>query len=130
GGKQVAPAARLTDFVHNRTSKDLPECSYIPGITAVDMREVLPKEIMKRLQGGFRRFGQRLQGYLSPEAVVVGVESRTSSPVRIPRDEDSLMHVRVEGLFPCGEGAGYAGGIMSAAIDGEKCANAIHRFFS
>ncbi|MEM6346407.1 MAG: FAD-dependent protein [Bacteroidota bacterium] len=130
GGKQVAPAARLTDFLKNRVSQDLPACSYLPGISAVDMREVLPQKILKRLQGGFRRFGARLQGYLTEEAVVLGVESRTSSPLRIPRERESLMHVRVKGLFPCGEGAGYAGGIMSAAIDGEKCANAVKLYIS
>ncbi|MFK7920580.1 MAG: NAD(P)/FAD-dependent oxidoreductase [Bacteroidia bacterium] len=130
GGKQVAPAARLTDFLKNKVSPSLPNCSYLPGITAVNMREVLPNKILKRLQGGFRRFGAKMHGYISEEAVVVGVESRTSSPVRIPRTPESLMHVRIEGLFPCGEGAGYAGGIMSAAIDGEKCAKAVERFIS
>jgi len=125
GGKQVAPAARLTDFVKGKVSQNLPSCSYIPGIKPVDFTEVLPDFILDRLQGGFRAFGRRLKGYLTHEAVVVGVESRTSSPVRIPRDRDSLMHPGVEGLYPCGEGAGYAGGIMSAAIDGQRIARAI-----
>lgn len=128
GGKQVAPAQRLVDFVNGRASTTLPDCSYLPGITSASMREVLPKMVTKRLQEGFKQFGKMLKGYLTNEAVVVGVESRTSSPVRIPRDADTLMHPQVEGLFPCGEGAGYAGGIMSAAIDGQKCALAAAQF--
>lgn len=125
GGKQVAPAQRLEDFVEGKASSTLPSCSYLPGITTVDLREVLPDFIAERLREGFRMFGKSLKGYLTNEAVVVGVESRTSSPVRIPRDRDSFMHPQVKGLFPCGEGAGYAGGIMSAAIDGQKVASAL-----
>ena len=122
GGRQVAPAARLTDFVAGRVSQSLPGSSYLPGIAPVDFREVLPDFIHRRLQGGFRAFGKKLRGYLTDEAVVVGVESRTSSPVRVPRDRDTFMHPEVQGLFPTGEGPGYAGGIMSAAIDGQKAA--------
>lgn len=127
GGKQVAPASRLDDFVRNRVSSTLPACSYLPGITAVDMAEVLPKFIRRRLQIGFNQFEHRLKGYLTNEAVVVGVESRTSSPVSIPRDAETLEHPGVKGLFPCGEGAGYAGGIMSAAMDGERVGEAVRR---
>lgn len=125
GGKQVAPAARLHDFVKGKTSTNLPDCSYLPGITAVDMAEVLPKFIRQRLQTGFEHFGRKLQGYLTNDAVVVGVESRTSSPVSIPRDDETLEHPGLKGLFPCGEGAGYAGGIVSAAMDGERVGEAV-----
>lgn len=130
GGKQQAPATRLTDFVNGRTSGSLPDCSYLPGIVPADMKDVLPKQVQKRLKQGFQEFGKRLRGYMTKEAVVVGVESRTSSPVRIPRDRESLMHPSVEALFPCGEGAGYAGGIVSAAMDGERCAVAVERLIS
>ncbi|MEL6673932.1 MAG: FAD-dependent protein [Bacteroidota bacterium] len=125
GGKQVAPAQRLTDFLAGKVSQDLPDCSYLPGLNPVSLKEVLPKRIGMRLQRGLAHFGKRLRGYISEEAVVVGVESRTSSPVRIPRDQESLMHPEVAGLFPCGEGAGYAGGIMSAAIDGIRVSRAV-----
>lgn len=128
GGKQVAPAQRLTDFLAGKVSQDLPDCSYLPGLRSADLREVLPAAILERLQGGFRSFGEKMRGYLSHEAVVVATESRTSSPVRIPRDNESLMHPQAPGLFPSGEGAGYAGGIMSAAMDGERCAEAVVRF--
>ena len=128
GGKQVAPALRLGDFVAGKVSTTLPDCSYLPGLQATDLRNVLPTFVHKRLQEGFRQFGQMMKGYVSNEAVVVGVESRTSSPVRIPRAVETFMHPQVKGLFPCGEGAGYAGGIMSAAIDGQKCAAAAVRF--
>lgn len=127
GGKQVAPASRLDDFVRGKVSSSLPDCSYLPGITAVDMAEVLPLFIRRRLQRGFHKFEQRLKGYLTNEAVVVGVESRTSSPVYIPRDDETLEHPGVKGLFPCGEGAGYAGGIVSAAMDGERVGEAVRR---
>lgn len=125
GGKLVAPAQGLEDFVRKRTSAKLPDCSYLPGITSVDMRAVLPAFIADRLREGLAHFGKAMRGYVSNDAVMVGVESRTSSPVRIPRDAQTLMHPQVAGLFPCAEGAGYAGGIMSAAIDGEKCADAV-----
>lgn len=125
GGGQTAPAQRLADFVNNKLSSSLPDVSYQPGIKSVPLHELLPSEIGKRLQLGFSEFEKKMRGYLSNDAVIVGVESRTSSPVRIPRNVDTLMHPQIKGLYPCGEGAGYAGGIVSAAIDGQKCANAI-----
>jgi uncharacterized FAD-dependent dehydrogenase len=125
GRTQTAPAQRLYDFVMNKISPDLPEASYQPGIRSAPLHELLPPEIGKRLQIGFSEFGKKMRGYLSNDAVIVGVESRTSSPVRIPRDVQTLQHPQIKGLYPCGEGAGYAGGIVSAAIDGQKCANAI-----
>jgi uncharacterized protein len=126
GGKtQTAPAQRLSDFVHGKLSADLPECSYQPGINSVRLHELLPHSISFRLREAFKVFGSKMKGYLTNDAVVVGVESRTSSPVRIPRDKETLEHPGVSGLYPCGEGAGYAGGIVSAAIDGQKCAEKI-----
>ncbi|MFY0628082.1 MAG: FAD-binding protein [Reichenbachiella sp.] len=122
GGNQTAPAQRLIDFLHNKTSKTLSECSYQPGLASVDFSDVLPANIHSRLKAGLKDFGAKSRGYLTNEAIMVGVESRTSSPVHIPRNSQTLEHIEVERLFPCGEGAGYAGGIMSAAIDGEKCA--------
>ena len=127
GGAQQAPALRLTDFVAGKVSQSLPPCSYLPGLTPVDLRAVLPDFIHGRLQQGFRAFGKKLKGYLTAEAVVVGVESRTSSPVRIPRDRYTFQHPQVAGLYPAGEGPGYAGGIMSAAIDGQRCVRAVLR---
>ena len=129
GGAQIAPAQRLTDFVRGKNSQSLPACSYIPGLNPVNMADVLPSGIFERLQGGFKAFSQKLRGYLTEEAVVVAPESRTSSPVRIPRDRETLMHPQVEGLFPCAEGAGYAGGIMSAALDGEACMEAAQSYY-
>lgn len=125
GGKLVAPAQRMVDFVHNKTSDTLPVCSYLPGITSSDLRQVLPPFIHKSLQEGFKAFGKKMKGYLTNDAVVVATESRTSSPVRIPRDQESLQHPQIRNLYPCGEGAGYAGGIVSAAMDGEKVAEKI-----
>jgi uncharacterized FAD-dependent dehydrogenase len=122
GRSQVAPAQRMVDFIEGRLSATLPECSYPPGIVSARIDTVLPKAIAERLQVGLRAFGQKMRGYLTNEAVVVAVESRTSSPVRIPRDGTRLEHAQVRGLFPCGEGAGYAGGIVSAAMDGVRCA--------
>ncbi len=122
GETQTAPAQKLLDFVEGRMSTNLPNTSYSPGITPVELGEVLPKQIHKSLQKGFRMFDKSMKGYLTNEAVVHAPETRTSSPVRIPRDRETLEHVRIKGLFPCGEGAGYAGGIVSAAIDGEKVA--------
>jgi uncharacterized protein len=125
GGKtQRAPAQRLADFVHGKASSSLLETSYQPGLTSVNMKEVLPGFIFDALQQGFRNFGTKIKGYLTNEAQVVGVESRTSSPVKIPRDRETLEHPQIKKLFPCGEGAGYAGGIVSAAMDGERCAEA------
>ncbi len=126
GGKnQGAPAQRLVDFLANRVSKDLPDCSYTPGISSADLNLVLPDFITKALRISFRDWAKRMPAFISNDAVLVGVESRTSSPVRIPRDPESLEHVHIKGLYPAGEGAGYAGGIVSAAIDGERCAEAI-----
>jgi len=127
GGRAVAPAQRLVDFVEGRASADLPDCSYGPGLRATDLGAVLPPNIAVALREGLRTFGTRLRGYFTNEAVVVGVESRTSAPLRIPRDRESCMHPGLEGLFPCGEGAGAAGGILSAAMDGERCAEAVLR---
>jgi uncharacterized FAD-dependent dehydrogenase len=124
GGKtQVAPAQRMLDFIEGRASATLPGCSYPPGIVSHRVDQLLPPEIATRLQQGLRAFGRKMRGYATNEAVVVAVESRTSSPVRIPRDPDTLEHPEVRGLFPCGEGAGYAGGIVSAAMDGVRCAD-------
>jgi uncharacterized FAD-dependent dehydrogenase len=122
GGTLVAPAQRLTDFTQQKVSTTLNDCSYQPGLASVSMYEVLPKSISHFLKNAFIDFGKKMKGYLTNEAQIIGVESRTSSPVRIPRDTETYMHPEIAGLFPCGEGAGYAGGIMSAAIDGEKCA--------
>ncbi|HYK77038.1 MAG TPA: FAD-binding protein [Daejeonella sp.] len=125
GGDLVAPAQRMDDFVNNRVSVDLPDNSYLPGTKSVDLRSVLPSFIHQRLQKALPTFGKKMKGYYTNEAILVGVESRTSSPVRIPRDKVTLQHPQIKGLFPCGEGAGYAGGIVSAAIDGMNCAEAI-----
>jgi len=122
GMTQRVPAQRLEDFVNGNVSTSLPETSYKPGVTSADLTEVFPEFIHKTLKAGFREFGKSMRGYLTNEAVIHAPESRTSSPVRIPRDPKTLEHIRIKGLFPCGEGAGYAGGIVSAAIDGEKCA--------
>jgi uncharacterized FAD-dependent dehydrogenase len=126
GGKtQTAPAQRLEDFIKGKLSASLPDCSYQPGLKSVNMMDVLEKTIGPALHGGFKAFGNKMRGYITNEAVIVGVESRTSTPVRIPRDKDKLHHPQLLNLFPCGEGAGYAGGIMSAAMDGERCAIAV-----
>lgn len=122
GETQKVPAQRLVDFVDDKLSLDIPKTSYPPGTTSLRMSEVLPQHINQVLKGGFQQFGAAMKGYLTNEAVVHAVESRTSSPVRIPRDIDTLEHVQIKGLYPCAEGAGYAGGIVSAAIDGIKCA--------
>ena len=122
GGKLQAPAQRLSDFVNNVTSSTLPACSYLPGITSSDLKQVLPHFIHRALQEAFKNFGKKMKSYLTNEASVVATESRTSSPVRIPRDDESLQHPQVKNLYPCGEGAGYAGGIVSAAMDGERIA--------
>lgn len=126
GGKtQTAPAQRLIDFVNNKQSLSLPNCSYQPGLKATNMFDVLGNQVGGALQQGFKAFGNKMRGYLDTDAIIVGVESRTSTPVRIPRDKEKLCHPQLSNLFPCGEGAGYAGGIVSAAMDGENCAAAI-----
>lgn len=127
GGDFVAPAQRMTDLVRGRLSSSLPDCSYTRGLRPVELGEVLPGFIINSLQAGFKAFGGRMRGYLTEEAVVVATESRTSSPVRIPRDPDRLHHPQCQNLYPCGEGAGYAGGIVSAAMDGERVAMGIIR---
>lgn len=126
GGKtQTAPAQRLQDFVNGKASANLPDCSYQPGITSIELQQVLGKLVGPALKQGFKAFGGKMRGYLTNEAVIVATESRTSTPVRIPRDKEKLHHPQLTNLFPCGEGAGYAGGIMSAAMDGERCADAL-----
>ena len=120
--RQTAPAQRMADFVNNRLSYDLPKSSYAPGLISSPLHFWMPRTISHRLQEGFKAFGRMSHGFLTNEATMIGVETRTSSPVRILRDSETLMHVRIHGLFPCGEGAGYAGGIVSAGVDGERCA--------
>lgn len=125
GHTQRAPAQRLADFVAGENSDSLPKVSYFPGVTASPLHNWLPKAIGRRLRDGFRLFGQIMNGYLTNEAIVLAVESRTSSPLRIPRDPETLNHIRISGLYPCGEGSGYAGGIVSSAVDGMRAAEAI-----
>jgi len=125
GGKFVAPSQRMIDFTENKMSSSLPDCSYLPGINSADLKEVLPPFISTRLRTSFKEFGGKMQGYFTNEAIIVATESRTSSPVRIPRNTEDLCHPQINNLYPCGEGAGYAGGIVSAAMDGEKVATAI-----
>ena len=123
--KQTAPAQRMVDFVNSKVSYDLPRSSYAPGLISSPLHFWLPKEISHRLQQGFRKFGSMSHGFLTNEACLIATETRTSSPVRILRDRETLQHVRIQGLFPCGEGAGYAGGIVSAGVDGERCAESV-----
>lgn len=130
GHSQKAPAQRLQDFVDKKVSSSLLDTSYQPGLTTADMRSVLPRFIADGLRQGFIAFGKKMKGYLSNDAQIIGVESRTSSPVKIPRDRETLEHVQVRRLFPCGEGAGYAGGIVSAAMDGERCAEAVMKYIT
>lgn len=125
---QSAPAQRVTDFVAEKVSSSLPKCSYIPGLTSAPLHKELPSFIALRLRKALFNFDRKMHGYYTEDAVLVGVETRTSSPIRIPRDRETLMHPEIVGFFPCGEGAGYAGGIVSAAIDGENCAVAAERF--
>ena len=127
--KQTAPSQRMADFVNNRLSYDLPKSSYAPGLISSPLHFWLPPFISKRLQEGFKTFGKQAHGFLTNEAVLIATETRTSSPVRILRDRDTLQHVSVAGLFPCGEGAGYAGGIVSAGVDGERCAEMCKEYF-
>lgn len=124
GETQTAPAQRAIDFVNNRISSSLPECSYIPGIVSAPLHTLLPPDFAKPMQIALREFDKKMKGYLMNDALLVGFETRTSSPVRIPRDNETLQHIEIKGLYPCGEGAGYAGGIISAAIDGQRCAEA------
>jgi len=130
GSNLQAPAQRVGDYVKKRVSTSLAETSYIPGVESVDLRQVLPQVVHSRIGPAIQHFGKRLKGYNSNEAMLVGVESRTSSPVRIPRDKITLQHPDIVGLYPCGEGAGYAGGIISAALDGIACAKAIAQIIS
>jgi uncharacterized FAD-dependent dehydrogenase len=125
GGNLVAPAQRMVDFVENRLSLDLPKNSYLPGTKSAMLDNILPEFVSESLRGALPVFGRKMKGYYTNEAILVGVESRTSSPVRIPRDKETYQHPQINGLYPCAEGAGYAGGIVSAAIDGINCANAI-----
>ena len=125
GGLQVAPAARLIDFCSNIVSTNLPDASYLPGLHSAPLNEVLPPFVYRTLQEGFKAFGKKMKGYYTNDAIVVATESRTSSPVRIPRDADALHHPQIKNLYPCAEGAGYAGGIVSAAMDGQKLAQQI-----
>jgi uncharacterized protein len=124
GGTQKAPAQRAVDFVQGKTSSSLPSCSYLPGVFSADLKEILPEIVHKALREALKDFGKKIKGYLSEEALLTGPESRTSSPVKIPRDKEKLNHPEVSNMYPCGEGAGYAGGIVSAALDGIRCATA------
>jgi uncharacterized FAD-dependent dehydrogenase len=130
GFTQRAPAQRITDFVNRRSSSTLPKSSYIPGTVESPLHEILPKQIAKALGRGIKYFGKKMNGYYTEEAQILAAETRTSSPIRIPRNPETMMHIQIEGLFPSGEGAGYAGGIVSAAIDGERCADGIMHYFS
>ena len=131
GGKnQFAPAQRATDFVYNKKSTTLPDSSYSPGITSTNLRDLFPKFISECLMGALQHFNSKMPNFAGPNALLIAPETRTSSPVRIPRDKELLNHPEIKNLFPCGEGAGYAGGIVSAAIDGERCADAISEFIS
>ena len=130
GMKQTAPAQRMVDFVNKKNSFDLPESSYTPGLLASPLHFWMPEFVTGRLREGFRHYGKVSRGFLTNDAVMIGVETRTSSPVRILRDKESYQHITLKGLFPCGEGAGYAGGIVSAAIDGERCAEGVAGYLS
>lgn len=130
GSDQTAPAQRLTDFVKGKTSQSLNDTSYMPGLDSCRMDDLLPSPIADRLRQAFPKFGQKMRGYFTEEANIIGIESRTSSPIRIPRKKDTLQHPQIDNLFPCGEGAGYAGGIVSAGIDGENCADAAFEFLT
>jgi uncharacterized FAD-dependent dehydrogenase len=122
GKTQKVPAQRMIDFTQNKISAEIPKTSYVPGTTSVEMGQVFPGFLTQIMREGFKEFGKTMRGYLTNDAILHAPESRTSSPVRIPRNEITLEHLQIKGLYPCGEGAGYAGGIISAAIDGEKCA--------
>ena len=124
----MAPAQKMVDFSTGKNSSSLPACSYQPGLNSIHLKEVLPDFIYHSLTKGFIEFGKKMKGYYTNEAVVVATESRTSSPVRIPRDNETLTHPQIKNLYPCGEGAGFAGGILSAAMDGQNCAKAVGRY--
>lgn len=128
GRKQTAPAQRMAHFVNKKMSYDLPSSSYTPGLVSTPMHFWMPNFVSARLQQGFKNFGKSCHGFLTNEAVMIGVETRTSAPVRILRDSETLQHIRIKGLFPCGEGAGYAGGIVSAGVDGERCAEMLAEY--
>ncbi|HMU44325.1 MAG TPA: FAD-dependent monooxygenase [Ignavibacteriaceae bacterium] len=128
GGTQTAPAQRVTDFIHKKISANLPQTSYIPGVIPAPLHEALPEFIVQGLSKALMIFDKKMNGYYTEEAQLIAAETRTSSPIRIPRDKETFMHIEIEGLFPCGEGAGYAGGIVSSAIDGENCADAAAKF--
>ena len=130
GRTQVAPAQRMEDFTRRKLSADLPESSYSPGLIASPLHFWMPEFITKRLSLGFQNFGRSRRGFLTNQATMIGVETRTSAPVRIIRDRETLQHITVSGLFPCGEGAGYAGGIVSAGVDGERCAEAVANYLN
>ena len=125
GMRQTAPAQRMADFVEGLSSADLPPTSYTPGVVSSRIDTWMPPFMVNRLQDGFTTFGNNKKGFLTNEASIIAIETRTSAPVRIPRDKERLQHICIQGLFPCGEGAGYAGGIVSAAVDGERCAEAL-----
>ena len=127
-GSQKAPAQRLVDFMAGKLSQDLPTSSYIPGLFPAPLHDLLPAFVYQHLKQAMPQFEQKMHGYITRDAVVIGTESRTSSPIRIPRQADSLMHPELPGLFPCGEGAGYAGGIVSAAMDGQRVARAVAKY--
>ena len=127
--RQTAPSQRMVDFTRKKLSYDLPASSYSPGLVSSPLHFWMPNFISDRLSKGFQQFGRSSHGFLTNEACMIGMETRTSAPVRIVRDNDTLQHVTISGLFPCGEGAGYAGGIVSAGIDGERCADAVAQYF-
>jgi uncharacterized FAD-dependent dehydrogenase len=128
--RQTAPAQRMADFVNNKLSYDLPRTSYAPGLISSPLHFWMPKPVVNRLQQGFKNFGKMSHGFLTNEAVMIAAETRTSSPIRINRDLLTLQSTSVDGLFPCGEGAGFAGGIVSAAIDGERCAESVAEYMT
>ncbi|MCK9212231.1 MAG: FAD-binding protein, partial [Ignavibacteriaceae bacterium] len=128
GRNQTAPAQRVTDFLKNKISPSLPKSSYFPGTLSSPLHTILPLAIVQRLKEGILQFNIKMKGFITEEAQMLAAETRTSSPVRIPRDKETYMHKEIAGLFPAGEGAGYAGGIMSSAMDGENCADAVAKF--
>ena len=130
GGKQTVPAQRMVDFCNNQVSSQLGKSSYQPGISSLNLHDILPLEVSKRLKSAFPQFGKKMKGYFTNDAILHAVESRTSTPVRIPRNNLTMQHEQIKGLFPCGEGAGYAGGIVSAAMDGQRVADALVEFLN